>query len=180
MQRRRHLVVALILGLALVAGGCASTGAIPRPFPTPSEAPPYAVPVAAPSVPPPPAGSQDGYAVAGTALSFRGVPYRIGGGDPSGFDCSGLVYYVFSQHGIKVPRTVAMQFHIGTSVDSDEGMQPGDLVFFNTTGSGPSHVGIMIGSDAFVHAPSSSGDVRVERLGSSYWSGRFLGARRVN
>jgi len=169
----------LLLVLALGAGGCATTGAVPRPFPTPSGIPSRdPAPVA--SVPAPAAGSQNGYGVAGTALSFRGVPYRNGGSDPSGFDCSGLVFYVFEQHGIKVPRTVARQFHAGTSVKSDEGMQPGDLVFFNTSGTGPSHVGIMIGPDAFVHAPNSSGDVRVERLGSSYWSGRFLGARRLN
>jgi len=169
----------LLLVLALGAGGCATTGAVPRPFPTPSGIPSRdPAPVA--SVPAPPAGSQNGYGVASTALSFRGVPYRNGGNDPSGFDCSGLVFYVFEQHGIMVPRTVARQFHAGTSVKSAEGMQPGDLVFFNTSGSGPSHVGIMIGPDAFVHAPNSSGDVRVERLGSSYWSGRFLGARRVN
>ena len=166
---RRHLVLAL----ALAAGGCATTRVVPHPFPTPSGN-------AALRVTPPPLALHSGDAVADTALSFRGVPYRTGGSDPSGFDCSGLVYYVFGQHGIKVPRTVALQFNAGTTIDRDGDMLPGDLVFFNTSGSGPSHVGIMIGSDAFVHAPSASGDVRIERLRSSYWSDRFVGARRIN
>jgi cell wall-associated NlpC family hydrolase len=59
-------------------------------------------------------------------------------------------------------------------------LQPGDLVFFNTTGASPSHVGISIGGEQFVHAPSSTGEVRVERLGTSYWAGRLVGVRRVD
>ena len=65
------------------------------------------------------------------------------------------------------------------SLVTGNGLQPGDLVFFSTNGAGPSHVGIAIGGDQFVHAPSSTGDVRVERLGSGYWAGRFIGARRM-
>jgi cell wall-associated NlpC family hydrolase len=118
-----------------------------------------------------------GYAVAGTALSFRGVPYRNGGNDPSGFDCSGFVWYVFSQHGINVPRTVGDLFRAAAATPGAP--EPGDLVFFSTTSSGPSHVGILIGGDEFVHAPSSAGTVRVERLGAPYWSARYLGARRI-
>jgi peptidoglycan DL-endopeptidase CwlO len=119
-----------------------------------------------------------GYAIAGTALSLRGTPYRNGGGDPEGFDCSGLVWYVFAQHGVSMPRTVDEQFRVGTEVQA-EALAPGDLVFFDITGGGVSHVGMIIGGDEFVHAPSSSGRVRVERLSSSYWAPRFVGARRI-
>ena len=123
--------------------------------------------------------SVDAYAVTGTALSLRGTPYRNGGSDPNGFDCSGFTQYVFAQHGIALPREVRDQYRLGTSVKPDQ-LVAGDLLFFTTTDPGASHVAIAIGGDEFVHAPSSTGVVRVERLGSSYWSPRFLGARRVN
>lgn len=116
--------------------------------------------------------------MAGTALSLRGVPYRNGGSDPSGFDCSGLVWYVFARHGVDVPRTVADQFRVGHHVAVDA-LQAGDLVFFDTKGAGASHVGLVIGGDEFVHAPNASGAVRVERLRTTYWSSRFVGARRL-
>jgi cell wall-associated NlpC family hydrolase len=120
----------------------------------------------------------DGYAIAGTALSLRGTPYRNGGSDPSGFDCSGFVWFVFAQHGISMPRTVSEQSIAGERV-SGYAFDPGDLVFFNTKGAGPTHVGIVIGGDAFVHAPSSNGEVRVERIGASYWSSRLVDVRRI-
>jgi cell wall-associated NlpC family hydrolase len=123
-------------------------------------------------------GGAGGYAIAGTALSLRGSPYRNGGSDPNGFDCSGLVWYVFTQHGVQLPRTVGEQFRAGREVPA-EALTPGDLVFFDITGGGVSHVGMMIGGDEFVHAPSSSGRVRVERLTSSYWAPRFVAARRM-
>jgi cell wall-associated NlpC family hydrolase len=119
-----------------------------------------------------------GYEVSGTALDLRGTPYRNGGADPTGFDCSGFVWYVFGQHGLAVPRTVQDQFRMGETVSLAD-LRAGDLVFFSTTAPGASHVGIVIGGDSFVHAPSSSGVVRVERLGASYWASRFVGARRI-
>ena len=170
--------VFLLLAAAAMTA-CASTGAVPQPFPgaptappTPAPAPPAASVVAAPLSP------RVGYAIAGTALSLRGVPYRLGGTDTSGFDCSGLVHYVFQQHGIAVPRSVAQLFRAGRPVSGDV-VEPGDLVFFDTEAAGASHVGIAIGGDEFVHAPTSNGVVRVERIGGSYWSARYLGARRV-
>jgi cell wall-associated NlpC family hydrolase len=120
----------------------------------------------------------DGHAVAGTALQLRGTPYRDGGADPSGFDCSGFVWYVFAQHGFTLPRTVGEQFREGMRIEPDA-LSAGDLVFFRTDGRSISHVGLSIGGDAFVHAPSSRGSVRVERLGSDYWRQRFAGARRL-
>jgi cell wall-associated NlpC family hydrolase len=110
-------------------------------------------------------------------LSLRGAPYRNGGNDPNGFDCSGFVWFVMGQHGIRVPRTVGEQFR--ASHETTGAPEPGDLVFFSTTAPGASHVGILIGGDEFVHAPSSAGQVRVERIGAPYWSTRYIGARRV-
>jgi hypothetical protein len=176
MSPMKRLLVALS---AVLVSACASSGAVPRPFPVPGQPPEV---IAPPSpAPAPPVGIEvarvDGYALAGTALGLRGVPYRNGGADPAGFDCSGFVQYVFLQHGRTMPRTVAQQFSAGG--DAEGGVQPGDLVFFSTVAPGASHVGIAIGGDEFVHAPSSTGQVRVERMSSSYWSVRYVGARRV-
>jgi cell wall-associated NlpC family hydrolase len=190
------------LALAALTTACASTGAVPHPFPMPNAAAPRTDPGTLPPGPPAPgtvapgtvapgtlapgtlapgtpAPSFDGYAVTSTALSLRGAPYRNGGTDPKGFDCSGFIQYVFAQHGILLPREVRDQYRVGAPVDPDQ-LVAGDLLFFATTEPGVSHVAIAIGGDEFVHAPSSTGVVRVEHLGSSYWSPRFLGAKRVN
>jgi cell wall-associated NlpC family hydrolase len=111
-------------------------------------------------------------------LSLRGAPYRNGGSSPEGFDCSGFTQYVFAHHGIAIPRDTEAQFEAGDAI-TDEAIEAGDLLFFSTTDSGPSHVAIAISLDEFVHAPSSRGVVRVERRSLPYWSERFLGARRV-
>ena len=171
------MIRVLLLIAAATATACASTGAVPQPFPGAPATPPAAVAASGPvgAAPPSP---RVGYAIADTALSLRGVPYRLGGTDPSGFDCSGLVHYVFQQHGIAVPRSVAQLYRLGRPVSGDV-VEPGDLVFFDTKAAGASHVGIAIGGDKFVHAPTSDGVVRVERIGGSYWSARYLGARRV-
>ena len=172
-----------VVGLVSLVSACASTGAVPQPFPTPGGAEPRprgdgTPSTAVPAAEPKPLPAVDGYAVAGTALSLRGSPYRNGGADPSGFDCSGFVWYVFAQHGIRIPRTVSQQFSAGHGVAGPE-LRAGDLVFFSTEAPGASHVGMLIGGDEFVHAPSSSGDVRVERISARYWSSRFVGARRI-
>jgi cell wall-associated NlpC family hydrolase len=165
-----------------LASGCATTGGTPHPFPRPGnspETPAEALPNAGITPTGTPPARTSGYEISGTALSLRGTPYRNGGADISGFDCSGLVWYVFAKHGVQVPRTVAEQYRAGTSVAASD-LQEGDLVFFaTTTAAGASHVGIVVGGDSFVHAPTSTGVVRVEHLGSTYWSARFLGARRV-
>jgi cell wall-associated NlpC family hydrolase len=116
--------------------------------------------------------------VALTALGFRGVPYRLGGADPAGFDCSGLVQYVFAQYGITVPRVVEQQWQTGDDVAPVK-IKPGDLLFFSTKGRHATHVGIAIGEHQFVHAPTSNGVVRVEALTSAYWGPRYVGARRI-
>jgi cell wall-associated NlpC family hydrolase len=125
------------------------------------------------------ATGDDGYSISSTALDLRGAPYRNGGSDPQqGFDCSGFVHYVYGQHGVKVPRDVRQQFGVGDDVQPND-LEPGDLVFFSTVAPGASHVGIMVGGDQFIHAPSTSGVVRVENLSAQYWAARFVGARRV-
>jgi len=174
----RFVTLLLMAGMTL-SSACATRsrpGApVPQPFPRPGGGAAPASPAPANAIAD---GAMDGYAVAGTALSLRGVPYRNGGSDPSGFDCSGLVWFVFGRHGVDVPRTVAEQSRLGERV-SPSSLEPGDLVFFNTKGTGATHVGIAIGRDEFVHAPSSQGEVRVERVGSSYWSPRLVDARRI-
>jgi len=163
---------ALLIVVAALSTACAA--ATPQPFPRSG-----AVSRPRPAQPSPSIGTPaSGYEVSGTALQLRGAPYRNGGADPRGFDCSGFVWYVFTQHGLAVPRTVSEQFQSGRTIDASD-LQPGDLVFFSTTSPGASHVGIAIGGDSFVHAPSSSGVVRVERLGAPYWGSRFIGARRL-
>ncbi len=172
-----RLILLSIAAASITMTACASTGGVPEPFPTPGPRPtrtdiPKPVATSGTSLP------ADGYSIAGTALGLRGAPYRNGGSDPRGFDCSGLIEYVYSQHGIAVPRTVEELHDAGRDVPTQD-VQPGDLVFFDTTGRGPSHVGMSIGGDEFVHAPSGAGVVRVERLGAAYWAERFIGVKRL-
>jgi peptidoglycan DL-endopeptidase CwlO len=111
------------------------------------------------------------------AMRFLGVPYVFGGTTSSGFDCSGYVQHVFAMLGKHIPRTADAQYYAGKKV-AGASMAPGDLVFFQTYTSGPSHVGIYLGKDRFVHASSSRG-VMVSSLHDHYWSARYLGAKRL-
>lgn len=158
----------------VLATACAGKGGVatPRPFPganVPRTGQPEATASAAAATRP---------EIVGLALSLRGTPYRNGGSDPSGFDCSGFVQWVFAQHGMALPREVRQQYGIGREVESDE-IRPGDLVFFETVAKGASHVGIALGGGEFVHAPSSRGVVRIERYTNGYWADRWVGARRI-
>ena len=126
--------------------------------------PPVNVPVGDPGVGHPQAAS--------IALQYLGVPYVWGGSSPSGFDCSGLVMYVYAQLGISLPHYTVAQWSSTIPISSSE-MQPGDLVFFNGLG----HVGIYIGGGQFVDAPHTGSVVRIDSLGSF---GGFDGARRVH
>ena len=114
------------------------------------------------------------------ALSLLGVSYRFGGNRPeTGLDCSGLVRLVFRDViGMALPRRSAEISRSGNDVTLKE-LRPGDLVFFNTVRRAFSHVGIYIGNDQFVHAPSTGGQVRVETINKRYWLARFDGARRL-
>ena len=164
---------ALLVLIVITTAACATTGGTPRPRPFPgAPVPPTG---AAPPPASPPLPVRD---VVSTALTLTGVPYRNGGSDPAGFDCSGLVQWVFAQHGIHMPREVREQFQLGMTIVLRD-VQAGDLLFFETVADGASHVGVAIGGDRFVHAPSSRGVVRVERFTATYWATRFVGARRV-
>ena len=172
----RQSCAALVGAIALagITAGCASTGAIPRPFPTPGARPVDASPEVEAAL----SRNRDTYALVGTALELRGVPYRNGGAAPDGFDCSGFTQYVFGRHGVGLPRSVREQFELGRKVGPND-LREGDLLFFAIDGAEASHVAIAVGGDSFVHAPSSTGVVRVERLGTRYWAERFVGARRI-
>lgn len=115
------------------------------------------------------------------AMAYLGTPYRAGGTSPEqGFDCSGLIRQVFQEaRGITLPRRAEEMSRVGDVVSADR-LEPGDLVFFNTLRRAFSHVGIYLGDDRFIHAPSSGGEVRVETISSAYWHRRYDGARRIN
>ncbi len=115
------------------------------------------------------------------ALSLTGIQYKYGGNSPAtGFDCSGFVRYVFrNAANLSLPPTARAIAQIGKSVKKDE-LQPGDLVFFNTLKSAFSHVGIYLGDNKFIHAPSKGKAVEVESMQNSYWSSRFEGAQRLD
>jgi cell wall-associated NlpC family hydrolase len=123
------------------------------------------------------AGTED---ISIAAIGLVGVPYRYGGNTPKGgFDCSGLIGYVYQNTANKkLPRTTEEIGQIGISLGNNT-PAPGDLVFFNTQGSRYSHVGIYVGKGRFVHAPSKGGTVRLEKITSSYWSQRYTEARRI-
>ena len=122
-----------------------------------------------------------GSAIVAEAQKYIGAPYVAGGASPSGFDCSGYVYYVLKNLGLNPARTPSSQWtSLGTAV-SKEDLQPGDLVFFITASSGAvSHVGIYTGSGQFLHAPNSRSTVSYSSLTTGYWATHYCGARRLS
>ena len=117
------------------------------------------------------------------AKQYLGVPYVYGGASPSGFDCSGLIYYIAKNMGYSVPRTATNQWNAGYTKVSRSELQPGDLVFFTNTYHSSkyiTHVGIYVGDGKFLHASSpTSGGVIITPLSNSYYSSRFVGGRRM-
>lgn len=114
------------------------------------------------------------------AFSLIGTPYRWGGSSPeTGFDCSGLINYVFRETaGLSLPRTTAGLSELpGTT--SSSALRPGDLVLFSTRGKRVDHAGIYVGEGRFLHAPSTGGRVRIDDLQASYWQRSYKSARRV-
>ncbi len=131
----------------------------------------------------PPVKRVDGYTpvvgekAADTALSMVGRPYKYRGDSPAGFDCSGLVRYSYLVAGVEVPHGTKSLRSVTRSV-SRGSIRKGDLLFFLQLGKKYSHVGIYVGNDRFVHAPSSGKTVRTDSLADPYWKEHFLDARR--
>ncbi|MDP2022508.1 MAG: C40 family peptidase [Hydrogenophaga sp.] len=154
----RRVLPILALTATLLIAGCGST--------PPSRGPAYRS-----------LSAEQSSDIAIHALGLVGTPYRYGGNTPeSGFDCSGLISYVYkSRAGVAPPRTVAQLSGFGQPVSTRE-LRTGDLVIF---GSGrPFHAGIYVGEGRFVHAPSTGGTVRLDRLDSRYWSRQSTAFRR--
>jgi cell wall-associated NlpC family hydrolase len=110
-----------------------------------------------------------------------GVPYRYGGNSPaSGFDCSGLVNYVYKESaGISLPRSVKEIRALSVPEPGRDALQSGDIVIFATGFSRkPDHAGIYVGKNRFVHAPSHGGKVRIDKLDDAYWNKHYLTAKR--
>lgn len=123
--------------------------------------------------------SVTGSEILAKAQQYLGAPYVYGGASPSGFDCSGFVYYCLKSLGYSPARTPAAQISMGTEV-SKSNLLPGDIVFFaGTGGSGITHVGIYAGNGQFIHAPNSRSVVSYSSLTSGYWCDHYYSARRV-
>jgi len=114
----------------------------------------------------------------GYAREMLGKPYRFAGDTPAGFDCSGLVKYAYGRAGITLPRDTQSQQRMSVLV-STQALREGDLLFFDQEGKKKSHVGLYLGDGRFIHAPSSGGRVRIDRLDAHYWKKHFVEARRI-
>jgi len=157
-------LAALLVLAALLLGACGSA--------PPARVEPSAWP-ATPSL-----SDEQAHDIAIHALGLVGTPYRYGGNTPdTGFDCSGLIGYVYRQRvGTPPPRTVAQLNQWGQPIDASE-LRTGDLVVFGT-GRQPSHAGIYVGEGRFVHAPSTGGTVRMDHLQSRHWARQNAAFRR--
>ena len=112
----------------------------------------------------------------GIAERYLGVPYVYGGASPRGFDCSGLVMYVYAQLGVSLPHYTVAQYNYGDSVSVPrDQLEPGDLVFF----AGLGHVGIYVGNGQFIHAPHTGDVVRIDSLSEGWYSSEYDGAKRI-
>jgi cell wall-associated NlpC family hydrolase len=151
----------LCLAACLLLAGCGAS----RPKPSP------------PSI----AASRAANDILFRAMALVGTPYRSGGNTPrTGFDCSGLVGYVFGDvAGISLPRTADAISRIDASEIDREALASGDLVFFHGRGRTVTHVGIYVGEGRFVHAPNKGGTVRLDSLDADYWRTHYAGAKRI-
>ena len=158
MNRRATGLLAAVVTLALAACGSA--------------------PVREAAAPSPSVASAGAALAADEALRRVGSPYRYGGASPAGLDCSGLGHFRFARVGLAVPRDTDALRRAGGAVNGAE-LAKGDLVFFDQDGRKASHVGIYLGDGRFVHAPSTGGRVRVDRIDTPFWRRHFHEARRL-
>lgn len=171
--RNRHIPVlryCLLLMLPLGLFACAGPQAVQQLEPPSVVSAPARQPELNPAPPQP-------RTVIATARRMLGAPYRYGGADPRGFDCSGLVSYAYRSIGIQVPRTSREQFRQARSVAMDN-LQPGDVLFFRLSPPKVSHVAIYEGRGRFIHAPSSGKRVSYASLDNPYWRQHLVGAGR--
>ncbi len=196
MFHRYAVVRTGLMSLPLMFGACSVTPYHPpqpieRAVPAPADetAPPLAPPVPDDSASPPkvapPAPATTSPSdpfilerVALTAQRMVGVPYHYGGNNPRGFDCSGLVFYAYGEVGVLVPRTSGEQLHASHRLNVEEAL-PGDLVFFRTS-KRAWHVGIYLGGESFIHAPSTGRAVAIERLDDEYYLRHRMQIRRLD
>lgn len=163
----RVALAAFVLVALFMAGGCASKTVLP---------PPGAQPAKVRSQP----ASSKAAPIIRTARRMIGAPYKWGGQSPNtGFDCSGLVWFAYHQHGITLPRISWQQFNAGTPVKYNQ-IRPGDLIFHKVEkGKKSLHVGIVTDRGTFVHSPSSGKRVMESSLNNTYWRTHYVGARRI-
>ena len=163
-----HFVV-VVFGVSAALAGCAILAKEPVPI---DETPPIAErpPISERSS----GDASMGETVVALAKRHVGAPYRWGGSNPSGFDCSGLVRYVYAQVGVSLPHNAAQQYRLGTPVTRDN-LEPGDLVFFDSL----RHNGIYIGDGRFIHARQTGRSVNIARLDDGWYASHWVGARRL-
>ena len=113
--------------------------------------------------------------IVGTAKQYLGVKYKYGGVTPGGFDCSGYVMYVYRKSGIGISRVLKNQYYSGKRVALGNA-RPGDLVFFKTNGRDISHVGIYLGENRFIHAPTTGKSISYASMENRYWKKRYIGS----
>jgi cell wall-associated NlpC family hydrolase len=152
----RIAICVIVVGAAALLAGCAKVSV---PIPTDARSP----------------EATRGRAVVAVAKQYVGAPYRWGGSSPEGFDCSGLVRYVYAQVGVSLPHNAAQQYRLGTPV-AREDLEPGDLVFFDHL----RHNGIYVGDGRFIHARQTGRRVAIAGLDEAWYASHFVGGRRLD